>query len=343
MINNIIEKIFIGFALVVLFGGEITFQFNNANEQTISNLHKQEKAEIDSVLIREDVLAEKRAADLRAKPIELTKARLDSLTKAGRGPYITGMINLDRQIEEVRKPYKELVERLQAPIRVYYADRRGHASGWLSKFSGIQFGVVPSIAAVLLAILAARWPYASWQFVVLAVGAFIAQGMACIIIYHGAMLRLGEIVESVGISVMFFFCAPLAYHFGTKAFKEKKPADKHKIERGIDRQPELPKRVEHSGNGSIRTVKLTVGDIWDELPKPTDLESAKKFLRLLILSNQYKKGDQVKLANMIGVNWESALRRTLDRAKKDYSTFPFDLVRSEVSSLMNELKSEAVR
>lgn len=222
MVSNY-RKVFIGLLFGVIFIGELSFQISTNEESNIVNLAKQEQAELDQVLERPDVKQAYQAAQARALPIQKAKDTYVTLNnRAERSkdlfqPYSALIIDADRQLDNVWKPYNEKVDRYQAPIRETYQLRRQAGQSLIGQLSGIQYGVSASLLAAGLAffstLVGGRW---GWT---LFFASFIAQATACTNIWHGAMLRYDSLLQAWGFAIMFFFCAPLAFYWGSVLFE----------------------------------------------------------------------------------------------------------------------------
>ena len=222
MVSNY-RKVFIGLLFGVIFIGELSFQISTNEESNIVNLAKQEQAELDQVLERPDVKQAYQAAQARALPIQKAKDTYVTLNnRAERSkdlfqPYSALIIDADRQLDNVWKPYNEKVDRYQAPIRETYKLRRQAGQSLIGQLSGIQYGVSASLLAAGLAffstLVGGRW---GWT---LFFASFIAQATASTNIWHGAMLRYDSLLQAWGFAIMFFFCAPLAFYWGSVLFE----------------------------------------------------------------------------------------------------------------------------
>lgn len=212
------RKTFIGTLFAILLLGEVSFQVFTNGERTLVNLARQEYAALDSVFIRANVVEEKARAIKRAAPLENSKAIYDSLNKRALArkelfnPYSQLIIEADKQIDEAWRPYKELISELQTPIRSEYKEHRENSESWLGQLTGIQYGISASLLAVGLAFFATLMSDA-WRWILLG-ASFIPQFTACTMIYHGAMLKFDDVLQAASFAVMFFSCAPLAFHWG---------------------------------------------------------------------------------------------------------------------------------
>ena len=222
MVSNY-RKVFIGLLFGVIFIGELSFQVSTNEESSIVNLAKQEQTELDQVLERADVKQAYQEAQARALPIQKAKDTYVTLNKRAERskdlfqPYSALIIEADRQLDNVWKPYNAKLESYQAPIRETYRLRRQAGQSWVGMLSGIQYGVSASLLAAGLAFFSTLVA-GSWKTVLFG-SSFIAQATACNNICHGAMLRYDSLIQANFFAAMFFSCAPLAFHWGTVLFK----------------------------------------------------------------------------------------------------------------------------
>lgn len=260
MVSNY-RKVFIGLLFGVIFIGELSFQVSTNEESSIVNLAKQEQAELDQVLERPDVKSAYQVAQVRALPIQKAKDTYVTLNNRAEKskdlfqPYSALIIDADKQLDNVWKPYNDKVDKYQTPIRETYKLRRQAGQSWIGMLSGIQYGVSASLLAAGLAFFSTLVA-GSWKTVLFG-SSFIAQATACTNIWHGAMLRYDSLVQANFFATMFFFCAPLAFHWGTLLFKIdhiEAPEVETKLE---------PKEAEVGGTLSVteshhRTVSFTM-------------------------------------------------------------------------------------
>ena len=313
MVSNY-RKVFIGLLFGVLFIGELSFQVSTNEESNIVNLAKQEQAELDQVLERSDLKQAYQEAQARALPIQKAKDTYVTLNaRAERSkdlfqPYSALIIDADRQLDNVWKPYNSKLESYQAPIRETYRLRRQAGQYWIGMLSGIQYGVSASLLAAGLAFFSTL-VVGGWKTVLFG-ASFIAQATACANIWHGAMLRYDSLVQANLFAAMFFFCAPLAFHWGTILFKiDHIEAPEVKIEPS---KPE-PKEAEVGGTLSVteshhRTVSFTM---WGK--------NADGFLQFInFLKNEKAGGNGVGLqaegARYFGIK-SAQITRALGQAK----------------------------
>lgn len=226
MKNLWIRKTFIGALFTVLFIGELSFQISTNDERTLVNLAAQEQAELDSVLTRADVIAERRRAEKRSEPLEQGKASYVELNRRAAQkrelyePYSDKIVMADKQIDEAWRPYKEFIAQRQELIRAEFKQRRDSAKSFLGLLTGIQYGVSASLLAIGLAFFSTL-VFDRWHWI-LFMASFVAQYAACLMIYHGAMLKFNDERQAVAFAFMFLSCAPLAFHYGTLLFEKER-------------------------------------------------------------------------------------------------------------------------
>jgi hypothetical protein len=262
MVSNY-RKVFIGLLFTVVFVGELSFQISTNEESSIVNLAKQEQQELDAVLGRPEVKAAYQTAYERALPIQSAKATYDTLNRRAAKkkelfqPYSALIIDADRQLDPIWKSYNDEVEKCQAPIRETYRRRREAGQSFIGLLSGIQYGVSASLLAAGLAFFSTL--AGDWKKVLFA-ASFLAQGTACTNIWHGALLRYDSELQAGAFAAMFFFCAPLAFHFGTQLFKIEMLEETPKV-----KVTEKPKAISAEAGGTLsvteshhRTVSFTM-------------------------------------------------------------------------------------
>jgi hypothetical protein len=253
------RKVFIGLLFGVIFIGELSFQISTNEESSIVNLAKQEQAELDQVLERPDVKSAYQEAQARALPIQKAKDTYVTLNNRAEKskdlfqPYSALIIDADRQLDNVWKPYNDKVDKYQTPIRETYKLRRQAGQSIVGQLSGIQYGVSASLLAAGLAFFSTLVG-GSWGKI-LFLASFIAQATACTNIWHGAMLRYDSQIQAWGFAAMFFSCAPLAFHWGSILFEVERVIAV-KAEPAVEKPKQQP--VELSAQGGTLSVTDTV-------------------------------------------------------------------------------------
>ena len=344
---------FIASILFFLVISEIAFQFNNAKQKTMQTLLDSERAELDSVLTHPSMIAEKHKAEASERSLRSAAAYYDSgnglgfkRAKESGKKFIPYSASVGKTIDDINKawePYFTQKERFEAPIRVYYAARRQEAAGWLSNLSGVQFGVVPSMAAVFLAFLSTRWRDDKY-FWMIVLAAVAAQAMASVIIYDGAVLRFGDHFKAVGISLMYFLVVPVAFHFGIRTMGTKAKLEPVNEETEVvDVKPIVIAKNGHSNGTNGHTKRIVTVNVWEEIPVPDEVDKGKSFIRLLVLLKQYNDGDMKRLAaEMSRVSGREIkatnFKRSYDAARRERRG-DFESVRNAINELVTELKS----
>lgn len=223
MTQLLIRKIFISFLFIILLTGELSFQIFTNSERTLVNLSKMEQKELDAIHQRDDVIREKMRAAERANALENAKNVYVELNRRALSrkelfsPYSRMIVEADKQIEEIWKQYFMFVSQRESLIRNEYASRRKNASGIWGKLTGIQYGFSASLMAIALAFFSTV-VHTFWKWILFA-ASFVAQYTACMMIYHGAILKFNDESLAIAFSSMFLLCTPLAFHFGTLLFK----------------------------------------------------------------------------------------------------------------------------
>lgn len=218
------RKIFIGTLLTVMFIGELSFQLFTNTERSIVTLDREEQLRLDSILMRQDVSKEKTRAEKRVEPLNAAKATYQELNRRAESsknlfnPYSSLIVDADRQIDDAWRPYYKLVDELQAPIRREYEQRRKNGAGVLGMLTGIQYGISASMLAVGFAFFSTL-RRDNWKWILFC-ASFVAQFVACTMIWDGAMLKFDSLFRAWAFAIMFFTCAPLALHFGVIHFSQ---------------------------------------------------------------------------------------------------------------------------
>src|SRR3990172_1399767 len=138
---------FIGALFGVLLIGELSFQFYTNGEWAEKNIDVDERAALEAILLRSDVIEKQgrsagRAADLeQAKQTCLSLNRRAEHSKEYFQPFTAQIALLDEHIKEAWRPYDDLVEKHQRLVREQFSRRRVSAQSILGRLTGIQYGL----------------------------------------------------------------------------------------------------------------------------------------------------------------------------------------------------------
>lgn len=193
-----------------------------------SRLYDQEKAELDSVLIRADVKRAYNIAYGRALPHQKAKEQFTLLNQRALDrtrnngdfkPYDRSLSQAEKDIQLAWKPYNDLVESYQAPIRERYASARARAgeNSFLGKSTANSIGIIFPFAAIVV-VFFGYWVDKGENRKLRLFLALVAQGVSGYFSGYGASLKFESLEAGIGIGVFVFLVYPFAYEYLTKAF-----------------------------------------------------------------------------------------------------------------------------
>ena len=195
-----------------------------------SRLYDQEKAALDSVLIRPDVRKAYEIAYNRAMPHQKAKEQFTLLNQRALErtrdngdfkPYDRSLSQAEKDIQLAWQPYNDLVASYQLPIRVRYASARARAneSSFLGKSTANSIGIIFPFAAIVV-VFFGYWVDKGENKKLRLALALLAQGVSGYFSGYGAKLKFESIEAGIAIGVFVFLVYPFAYEYITKAFFE---------------------------------------------------------------------------------------------------------------------------
>lgn len=212
------KKSFIAILFVSMIVGEVLYSFYSNEQNGIESIKAARDADVESFLQSSEAVRRRNSRD---RDIEQLDASTDSKQKQNDAALAKSLgkavINVfDDKIRADKKAKQGIMDKYDTwekervdTIISDYESRIGAASG-LS--SNIYLSLTASLLAIGLSYLATRQGD-RWRWIILA-GAFLAQLFVSSVIYDGTMLKYGSEAKAFLAAAVFFFCVPLAYHFG---------------------------------------------------------------------------------------------------------------------------------
>lgn len=207
---------------------EMVFNQYASFQVSESRLYDQENVELDSVLIRVDVRRAYEAAYNRALPHQKAKEQFTLLNERALErtrdngdfkPYDRSLSQAEKDIQIAWKPYNDLVESYQAPIRARYASARERAgeNSFLGKSTANSIGIIFPFAAIVVVFFGYWVEKGENQWLRLSI-ALVAQGVSGYFSGYGASLKFESLHAGIAIGMFVFLVYPFAYEYLTKAF-----------------------------------------------------------------------------------------------------------------------------
>jgi hypothetical protein len=222
-----LNQVFLVILFVALYSGEVFFSLYANFQSSADNSYRDENDAVseweksagtisrrNSIASQVRLLEESIAVKQRQNDMALDGGRIEARLYDEK---IRADITI---IQQMRAEQRNWEETQLAVIRAPFIEKRQRASenSKLGLLTGISFGFLAPLLSIGMAYLASR-QRDNWRWIIFGM-AFVAQAAACLLTYKGASLKFGDATLAYAFAVMFFVCAPTAYHFGVIDFSQ---------------------------------------------------------------------------------------------------------------------------